>query len=449
MPDRTNLYKKILNLFCNSYLVRLTNDIDSDVRASSNHSLGRVSIFMASQAETEEDYKKELENAIVFFETAAHQSISWKNPAQFCLPFYRSFYTIIFKRQEAKEEVNRYLAEAKAAIAGSESKKQLFEAVENLSNALKEVQNLENLDLFEMKDELSFYRSYCDHAVELMKYTDEKTPYATRVLKKGLPILDRNLKELIEEIQKKAKIACKDSIGTATEEIARAVNGEVQKWEISNQEEMTQNIESIINIFRIRMPHLPGYDHIFREIEGIKNEKDLVKQYKIVSGLIGLIPMFTSMPDCVIHDIKAIKDNTIETNVRLDTISKQLDCIRFNIFKNKLNSYNVISNLDSMKLELEKLNEVVNLNTFSINQLSSTQESKLNNLGNNISKRLKEIEKLVKTLPNNEDTKKIFNSLNELKLSDPDLLLQRSSGIATLISFIVMFIQIYLQYRPF
>ena len=69
------------------------------------------------------------------------------NPSQFCLPFYRSFHTIIFKKQEAKEEVNKYLEEAKAAIKGSESKKQLFEAVENLAEALKEVQSLGNLDL--------------------------------------------------------------------------------------------------------------------------------------------------------------------------------------------------------------------------------------------------------------------------------------------------------------
>ena len=101
---------------------------------------------MASQAETDEDYKKELEKAIEFFETAAKEA-SYYNPAQFCLPFYRSFHTIIFKKQEAREEVDKYLEEAKSAIKGSESKKQLFEAVENLSEALKEVQNLGNLDL--------------------------------------------------------------------------------------------------------------------------------------------------------------------------------------------------------------------------------------------------------------------------------------------------------------
>ena len=56
-----------------------------------------------------------------------------------------------------------------------------------------------------MKGELNFYRKYCDHAAELMKDTDEKAPFATEVLRKGLPILDRNLKELIEEIQEESK----------------------------------------------------------------------------------------------------------------------------------------------------------------------------------------------------------------------------------------------------
>jgi HEAT repeat protein len=135
MPDKQQAWND---------LHTLTSDEDSSVKTSSNHSLGRVSIFMASQAETNEDYKKELEKAIKFFENSARESLyKWLNPAQFCLPLYRSFYAIIFKKQEAKDEVNKYLEEAKAAIEGSENKKQLFEAVENLSDALKEVQNLD------------------------------------------------------------------------------------------------------------------------------------------------------------------------------------------------------------------------------------------------------------------------------------------------------------------
>ena len=65
MPDKQQAWND---------LHRLTSDEDSDVRTSSNHSLGRVSIFKASQAETDEDYKKELEKAIEFFEIAAKES---------------------------------------------------------------------------------------------------------------------------------------------------------------------------------------------------------------------------------------------------------------------------------------------------------------------------------------------------------------------------------------
>ncbi|MCO5382604.1 MAG: hypothetical protein NHB15_11330 [Methanosarcina barkeri] len=101
--------------------------------------------------------------------------------------------------------MNKYLGEAESAIKGSKSKKQLFEAVQNLAEALKEVQNLGNLDLQAMKGELNFYRKYFDHAVEMMKDTDETAPFDTEVLRKGLPILDRNIKRLIEEIQKKQR----------------------------------------------------------------------------------------------------------------------------------------------------------------------------------------------------------------------------------------------------
>jgi len=114
-------------------LIKLT--IDEDYAGFFlTHSLGKVSIFKASQAEKEEDYKKELEKAIEFFEKEqeSHSLWSeWGNPSQFCLPFYRSFYTIIFKKQGAGE-LDKYLTEAKYAIEGSKSKKLLFEAVKTL-----------------------------------------------------------------------------------------------------------------------------------------------------------------------------------------------------------------------------------------------------------------------------------------------------------------------------
>jgi len=298
-------------------LHRLTNDEDSFVRSTSNHSFGRVSIFVASQAETDEDYKRELEKAIKFFETSAKEG-RYDNPARFCLPFYHSFHSIIFKKQEAKE-VNKYLEEAKDAIEGSESKKQLFEAVQNLAEALKEVQNMENLDLFGMKDELNFYRKYCDHASELMKYTDEKAPFATEVLRKGLPILDRNLKGIIKEIQEKAKNTYKQSQGTVTEEIAYSVCKEVQKWEIGSQEEMTFNLENLIFTLESKVPRTPANQDILKMIQQIKVQKEVSKQYAMITPIIAFIPQLNMQ-----QELEEVKKGIKEINEKVDSISISL-----------------------------------------------------------------------------------------------------------------------------
>ena len=293
-------------------LHKLTNDEDSWMRVYANHSLGKVSIFKASQAEKEEDYKEELEKAIEFFETAANESYGLYSlaqfchpfyrsfspanesyglysPAQFCLPFYRSFYTIIFKRQQAKEQVDKYLEEAKKVIGDSKSKELLFDAVKNLGNALKEVRNLENTDLLATQDELNYYRQYCDRAAELMIEIEESAPFAIIAMRKGLPILDRNLKELLEEIQKKAKIACKESKGTATEEIACAVSKEVQKWEIGSQEEMAFNLENLVFTLEANTPHNPQSNFILDRIKQIPEQKDVAKQYGMLNSIITLI----------------------------------------------------------------------------------------------------------------------------------------------------------------
>ncbi|HII94019.1 MAG TPA: HEAT repeat domain-containing protein, partial [Methanosarcina sp.] len=337
-------------------LHRLINDEVNYVRSSSNHSLGKVSTFMASQAETDEDYKKELEKAIEFFETAAKEvSDKLLNPSRFCLPFYRSFHTIIFKKQEAREEVNKYLEEAKSAIEDSESKKQLLEAVENLAEALKEVQSMGTIDLPRMKSEINFYRKYCEHAAEIMKCTDEKAPFATEVLRKGLPILDRNLKELLEEIQKKSKIACKESKGTEAEEIVCEINKEIQNILVDYQVqylEATKILEDILSIVKMKIPQIPENKLILSKIEAVDNRTISADKYHDLPLIISLMSTVKVVPkqemDQIHRKIEYISgksDLIYDKTIRIDA---KLDDIRFAIFLIKLNSHNVISNLDAM-----------------------------------------------------------------------------------------------------
>lgn len=202
-------------------LNRLTSDKEGYLRASAYHSLGKVSIFRAEGAEKEDDFKKNMEIAIRYFEKASREK-TYDNPAKFCLPFYRSFFALTFKKEEAEAEIQKYLKEAKSAVAGSKSKEKLLEAVENLGNALKEAQKAR--DFSDVKADLNAYRRYLDRACELLDTTEQKAPGASRLIRKGLPIIDERIKGIIAEIQEKAKALCTETRGTAFESLGKDVN---------------------------------------------------------------------------------------------------------------------------------------------------------------------------------------------------------------------------------
>jgi HEAT repeat protein/predicted amidohydrolase len=202
-------------------LHRLMQDKDKNVRVAANHSLGRVSIYRASHAEGDESIRNELETALRFFEKSSDES-TYFNPAKFCLPFYRLFHAITFKKEEAEAEVKQYLAEAKSAVEGSKIKEKLLEAVENLGNALKEAQKAR--DLNDVKCNLNTYRPYCEHAADMLDETEDKAPGAARLVRKGLPIIDEKIKGIIREIQEMAKVLCKKTKDTSLEPLGIATN---------------------------------------------------------------------------------------------------------------------------------------------------------------------------------------------------------------------------------
>ena len=202
-------------------LIRLTGDANSSVRAYANHSLGRASIFKATIAESKGDFESELNNAIDFFERSSNEA-TYFNPSNFCLPFYRSFCKITFEKTESEGEVQRYLSEAKSASEGSKNKETLLEAVENLASALTEAHKA--MDFGAMKSDLNTYRQYCDRAADLIDYAAEDAPGAARILRRGMPIIGKR----IRDIREKAEALCRETRGTGTPYEPLGI--EVNKW---------------------------------------------------------------------------------------------------------------------------------------------------------------------------------------------------------------------------
>nr|QNO41184.1 hypothetical protein JNOLDJLP_00008 [Methanosarcinales archaeon ANME-2c ERB4]QNO41588.1 hypothetical protein OAEIHDOC_00008 [Methanosarcinales archaeon ANME-2c ERB4] len=56
-------------------LIRMTGEEDGDVRVFANYSLGRVSIFKATEAESEKDFRKYLKDSVEFFGKTKQQHV--------------------------------------------------------------------------------------------------------------------------------------------------------------------------------------------------------------------------------------------------------------------------------------------------------------------------------------------------------------------------------------
>lgn len=269
-------------------LFELTKDNISDVRVFASYSLGRISIFRATESENEDYYFKELKNAIEFFERSSIESTIF-NPAEFCYPFYKSVYSITFEGEDIGGEVNKYLEIAKRVVEASESKKSLLEAIENLEKALREMYKAKENDFDEMKSNLIACQQHCERATDILAKIEKNAPVATKLIRRGLPKIDQQIKDLLIEIQKKAKKGCQQSKGTLNEELACSVNKEVQNWYISNHEQLTKNVDNLVFMLKLKIPLTPKNIIILNEIEKIRNEKDITKQYEKISYIIGLI----------------------------------------------------------------------------------------------------------------------------------------------------------------
>ena len=214
VPDKEQAWEDLLGF---------PKDMERSIRVVISYSMGRASILKAANAQNEEDFREELENALKFFEEASREALYY-NPASFCLPFYSSFYTITFKKHEAEVEVEKYLDEAKSAIKGSTSREKLFEAIENLANALREIQNLREMRFDALKSNLNAYRRYCERAASLLDITENDAPGATKLIKRGLPIINKQIKEILAEIQNNAEKLSEQTKDTPFEDLGIEVN---------------------------------------------------------------------------------------------------------------------------------------------------------------------------------------------------------------------------------
>ena len=236
-------------------LDRLAQDKDIDVRMYAYYSLGRMSITKATEAKDSIVLKKELDDAVSYFEKSSKEE-PISGPARFCYPFYRTYFAITF--QEAKEDViQAYLDEVKEVVDGSESRDELIKAVENLAEALQESQHLKERSFREVASEFNNYSSYCLKAAEHMVKAEDKAPGAVKLLRKCNPLIEDRIQKSISEIQEAARQICQATRGSRVESVGADINKTAQALLINDFEDLQKSFSRMLLQIKKLCENLP------------------------------------------------------------------------------------------------------------------------------------------------------------------------------------------------
>jgi HEAT repeat protein len=288
MPDKTEAWRDMKGLIDSPYVY---------VRRYSLRSLGRASLWRALRAENEATYLFGLKEAIKYFKKAAETSVDIAVP-EFYYPFYEALLQILFNERPFRRESEWYLSEVTGEIMELEEDQRLIKAVEELTELLREAEDLTPGDLLAQKKLLEACIGAFDRASGLFDSMEEDAIVAQKTHKKeyknvGNMVLEQKLKQILSGIRYKAKTACLQAKGRPAEKIICTVNQKVSKWSFQNLEkdrkELDRQLESLLNILKIEIPYTPENTHIFGKIEDIRQEQDLLERYRQVGRFIGLL----------------------------------------------------------------------------------------------------------------------------------------------------------------
>jgi len=272
-------------------LIRLTIDQDKVMLTYVYHSLGQASVFKATMAVDDKAFQENLEKAIEFFERSSQESEhqNYDHPAEFCLPFYRSFFAITFQEANSQEQVNRYLRDAKKAVAQSKSRELLLEAVNNLSQALQEARSVSGLQ--EKKADLKACQQYCEKAAELLDETEGMVPGASGVVRRGLPIINKMIKEILGQIEDQSKRFCQTTRDTPFEEFgSRAYKQTIGLQEIESPVVLEIRLTELVPLLQMICHVLPATSSksLCRQLSGMKNLEPEAKGDLVLNVLISI-----------------------------------------------------------------------------------------------------------------------------------------------------------------
>ena len=416
-------------------LISLTVDPHDLVRMFAYHSLGRASVFKARTASKDKAFQENLENAIKFFERSSLVA-KYYNPSQFCLPFYRSFLAVTFHRAGSQEQVNRYLKEAKAAVEGSKIKALLLEAVENLSLALQEAHQASGRQ--ESQAVLAACRPYCERTAELLDETKGMAPGASGIVRRGIPIINQQIKAILKEIEEKAAKFCQASRDTPLEGFGWSTFEQTRNLvAVESPEEAELVLKSLLENVLDYCSSLPSGvgDPVCRQLKRAEKGRPMEQGMAISSA----IAAWTTYA----QDLKENADKTQKIMARLNEIDFHILKLGQLSSHVATNSSETVALLKVLKGQLEKtaaLGPSPELLQFNPDKLDPSLKKRLVEKDQEMGKIIEGLDKILKQMPELSNKSDLSLKVEELKkeLKEPMFwkVANRAGTVASIIGFI-------------
>jgi len=412
-----------------SNLQHLANDEDNMLCVSANHSLGRASIFKAVNANSEDDFKDEMEKALRYFETSAARARESYNPSKFCLPFYKSFYAVTFKDGDDEAEVERYLGEARVAIGFSESRDVLLKAMEKLAEALQSAQNWK-----EGQKNLETCRGLCDNASNLLSQAERDAPIAVEVLRRGMPIIGHRIRSLLRETEEESSKLREATRQTPFEHLGKRTD-EITKLlaRVELQVEAERIMDEIVPDVRLMCHFLPE-----RSRASVCELQDWDKL-----GFEEKASVFKRAISHCSQRMEALSQKIVEKDEWIgylkDDLISRINNINYNIFKLKVDSANAADSLRAMKWELDQIkvikSDIDGLGS-KVGDLEASQMQVLQELEVQMPRIIEELEMLARDR-DDQLSREILEKLDSLKMSPGEKIFERAAGLASIVSLLI------------
>ncbi|MCX6676718.1 MAG: HEAT repeat domain-containing protein [Methanothrix sp.] len=423
-------------------LDRLTRDSNPSVRSYSLYSSAKSSIFKATETDNDNSFQEYLVQAIDFFERSSKES--WYNPAKFCLPFYRSFYLIMFRGNEAQSEANSYLIEAKDAVEQSKSKEILFEAVKSLSQALVNVQKAKDATIQDRQIYLDALRKSCERAAGFVSEADDRTPGAARTIERGLHIIKQNIRDELAEIETNSirlleatRYTPFESITNRTVERIRGLSG--IEYGSNAESIMDSVVQDIIAMCRF----LPEKSR--ESVCGLMDWGTLDFEKKVLLFRRAVTYCANQMENFSMQ----IRDKDDQIAYLRGEVLARLETINFHIFKINIRSGDVAQNLRSLECELQKMKKIkddLDRVGRKLDDLGIHQQQVLWELQESTPKLIRELEEIIKKDELDDSGKQkvprglwheLLNRLQALKASPAGATLDLAAALSSIISLIL------------